>query len=64
MSFNGGTNEVTVSEGATSFSTDLSSLEESADIAANATDIATNTAAISTNTTDIATNTADITTNA
>ena len=71
VSFNGGTNEVTVSEGATSFSADLSSLEESADIAANATDIATNAADIttnasniSTNTTDIATNTTDITTNA
>ncbi|MER3316804.1 MAG: hypothetical protein RIB79_00790, partial [Allomuricauda sp.] len=63
VSFNGGTNEVTVSEGATSFSADLSSLEESADIAANAADIATNASDISTNTTNITANTADISTN-
>ncbi|MFT0716837.1 beta strand repeat-containing protein, partial [Flagellimonas lutimaris] len=64
VSFNGGTNEVTVSEGATSFSADLSSLEESADIAANATDIATNAADITTNASNISTNTTDIATNA
>ena len=58
-----GTNEVTVTEGATSFSADLSALEESADIAANTADIASNTADIATNTADIATNTADIATN-
>ncbi|MCA0960408.1 hypothetical protein LCL86_15245, partial [Muricauda ruestringensis] len=64
VSFDGGTNEVTVSEGGTSFSADLSSLDDSAGVAANAADIANNTTNISNNTSAIATNTTDIATNA
>ncbi|WP_375334200.1 hypothetical protein [Flagellimonas sp. C4] len=64
VSFDGGTNEVTVSEGGTSFSADLSSLDDSAGVAANAADIANNTTNISNNASAIATNTTDIATNA
>nr|WP_293296265.1 hypothetical protein [Allomuricauda sp.] len=64
VSFDGGTNEVTVSEGGTSFSADLSSLDDSAGVAANATDIANNTTAIGNNATDISNNTTNISNNA
>ncbi|MEY8778980.1 hypothetical protein AB9K32_01040 [Allomuricauda sp. XS_ASV26] len=63
VSFDGGTNEVTVSEGGTSFSADLSSLDDSAGVAANAADIANNTTAIGNNATDISNNASNITTN-
>ncbi|BDW91512.1 hypothetical protein MACH07_03440 [Flagellimonas marinaquae] len=64
VSFDGGTNEVTVSEGGTSFSADLSSLDDSAGVAANAADIANNTTAIGNNAVNITTNASDIATNA
>ncbi|USD25650.1 hypothetical protein [Flagellimonas marinaquae] len=63
VSFDGGTNEVTVSEGGTSFSADLSSLDDSAGVAANAADIANNTTAIGNNAANITTNTSDIANN-
>src|SRR5690606_20537748 len=50
-------------ENGTSEDVDLSSLDESADVAANAANIATNTTNIANNTADIATNTTDISTN-
>ncbi|MEC7772896.1 MAG: hypothetical protein VX798_17075, partial [Bacteroidota bacterium] len=57
-------NVLTISEGATDVTVDLSDLDDSAGVAANASDIATNTADIATNTADIATNTTNISTNA
>ncbi|MEY8778800.1 hypothetical protein AB9K32_00080, partial [Allomuricauda sp. XS_ASV26] len=63
VSFDGGTNEVTVSEGGTSFSADLSSLDDSAGVAANAADIANNTTAIGNNATDISNNATNISNN-
>ncbi|RYC50199.1 hypothetical protein DN53_05975, partial [Flagellimonas olearia] len=46
VTFNTTTNQITVTEGATSFSANLSSLEESADITANTANITANTTAI------------------
>ncbi len=57
------TNELTVNEGTSFVTADLSDLDDSSGVTANATAIATNTANIATNTTDIATNTTDIATN-
>ena len=57
-----GTN-LTVNEGTTSFSADLSALEESADIAVNSTAIGTNTTDIATNTTNIGNNTTAVAAN-
>ncbi|MEC7769628.1 MAG: hypothetical protein VX798_00490, partial [Bacteroidota bacterium] len=57
------TNVLTISEGTTDVTVDLSDLDDSAGVAANASDIATNTTNISTNASDIASNTADIATN-
>ncbi|WP_421811237.1 hypothetical protein [Flagellimonas sp.] len=64
-------NVLTISEGTTDVTVDLSDLDDSAGVAANASDIADNTADItsntgniSTNATNIATNTTDIGTNA
>uniref|UniRef100_UPI000A6351E5 hypothetical protein n=1 Tax=Allomuricauda sp. CP2A TaxID=1848189 RepID=UPI000A6351E5 len=56
-------NVLTISEGTTDVTVDLSDLDDSAGVAANASDIATNTANIATNTTNIATNTSGIATN-
>ncbi|WP_139150417.1 hypothetical protein, partial [Flagellimonas zhangzhouensis] len=53
VTFNTGTNLITVEEGATNFSADLSSLEESADITANTNNISANATAIGSNTTAI-----------
>ncbi|WP_222985045.1 hypothetical protein, partial [Flagellimonas meishanensis] len=61
LSFNSGTGELTyTNELGNNPTVDISSLDDSAGVAANAADIATNTADIATNTADIATNTADI----
>ncbi|WP_222983622.1 beta strand repeat-containing protein [Flagellimonas meishanensis] len=62
-SFDSPTNTLRIDEGTSFVTADLSALDDSAGVAANAADIATNTADIATNTTDIATNTADIATN-
>ncbi|MER3374774.1 MAG: hypothetical protein RIM83_09090, partial [Allomuricauda sp.] len=56
-------NVLTISEGTTDVTVDLSDLDDSAGVAANASDIATNASNIATNATDIATNTSDIATN-
>ena len=53
-------NVLTISEGATDVTVDLSDLDDSAGVAANASDIATNASDIGTNATNIATNTSDI----
>ncbi|WP_205783316.1 hypothetical protein, partial [Flagellimonas allohymeniacidonis] len=58
------TNVLTISEGATDVTVDLSDLDDSAGVTANAANIATNTTNIATNTTDIATNATNIATNA
>ncbi|MBO0324216.1 S-layer family protein, partial [Muricauda sp. CAU 1633] len=57
-------NVLTISEGTTDVTVDLSDLDDSAGVAANAANIATNTSDIATNTADIATNATDIATNA
>ncbi|MDF0708244.1 beta strand repeat-containing protein, partial [Flagellimonas okinawensis] len=57
-------NVLTISEGTTDVTVDLSDLDDSAGVAANASAITTNATNISDNTSDIATNTAAITTNA
>ena len=62
-SYDAPTNVLTINEGASFVTADLSDLDDSAGVAANAANIATNTADIATNTADIATNTADIATN-
>ncbi len=54
---------ISITDAGGTLSADLSSLEESADIAANAADIATNAADIATNSADIASNDADIANN-
>ncbi|WP_176712430.1 hypothetical protein, partial [Allomuricauda sp. CP2A] len=65
LSFNSSTSELTyTNELGNNPAVDISSLDDSAGVAANASDIATNTSDIATNTSDIATNTADIVTNA
>ncbi|MHA7832249.1 MAG: hypothetical protein ACX93O_14240, partial [Flagellimonas sp.] len=53
-------NVLTISEGTTDVTVDLSDLDDSAGVAANASDIATNASDIGTNATNIATNTSDI----
>ncbi|MDF0708905.1 hypothetical protein, partial [Flagellimonas okinawensis] len=57
-------NVLTISEGTTDVTVDLSDLDDSAGVAANASAITTNATNISDNASDIATNTAAITTNA
>ncbi|MBO0331725.1 beta strand repeat-containing protein, partial [[Muricauda] lutisoli] len=57
-------NVLTISEGTTDVTVDLSDLDDSAGVAANASDIATNTSNIATNTGNISTNTTNIATNA
>ncbi|MEO0507781.1 MAG: hypothetical protein AAF090_16620 [Bacteroidota bacterium] len=56
--------DLTVEEGTTSFSADISALDDSAGVAANAANITTNAGNIATNTTNITANTGNITTNA
>ena len=58
------TNVLTISEGTTDVTVDLSDLDDSAGVAANAANIATNTTDIATNAADIVNNANDITTNA
>ncbi|MEM8765713.1 MAG: hypothetical protein AAGD88_17995, partial [Bacteroidota bacterium] len=59
VSFDG--TDLTVEEGTTSFSADISTLDDSAGVAANATNITTNAGNIATNTTNITANANDIT---
>jgi hypothetical protein len=57
------TNILTISEGTTDVTVDLSDLDDSAGVSANAANIATNTSDIATNATSITTNAIDIATN-
>ncbi|WP_143751902.1 beta strand repeat-containing protein [Maribacter sp. 4U21] len=57
-------NVLTIREGATDVTVNLSDLDDSAGVATNASDIATNTTNIATNAGDISTNAGNITTNA